>query len=99
MNGMERPDTADLLAIAHATLQAEVIPQLQGDARFKALMVANAMAIALRALAAAPIDDMPEQDALCAAIRTGLHDADADLAARLLHLAEQRCRISAPKAL
>ncbi len=95
---MEQPDAAALLAVALDTLRQEVIPQLQGDVRFKALMVANAMAIALRASSvAAP--DLPEAVQLAAAIRAGHHDDDAVLAARLRAHAEARCQVSAPKAM
>jgi hypothetical protein len=96
---MEQPDAAGLLEIARVTLAEQVTPHLQGDARFKALMVANAMAIALRALSAPPIAELPDTERVCAAIRAGRHDDDAKLAGFLLALAESRCRISAPKAL
>jgi hypothetical protein len=99
MSDMEQPDAASLLEIARETLQREVIPQLLGDARFKALMVANAMAIARRAAAQPPVPDLADAPALVAAIRAGAHDDDAALAARLRAHAEARCRISAPKAL
>ncbi len=98
MSNMELPDAADLLAIALHTLRQEVIPQLAGDARFKALMVANAMAIAQRA-AGASAPDLADAAALALAIRAGAHDDDAGLAERLMAYAEARCRISAPKAL
>jgi hypothetical protein len=95
---MTLPEPADLLDIARKTLLEQVLPGLAGDARFKALMIANAMAIgerALRAVQAVARDD----SALCAAIRRGDHDGDRTLAATLLAEAEARCRISAPKAL
>jgi hypothetical protein len=95
---MEQPDAPALLAVALDTLRQEVIPQLQGGVRFKALMVANAMAIALRA-AGAVAPDLPDAARLVAAIRAGDHDDDAVLAALLRAHAEARCRISAPKAL
>ena len=44
----DQPDAADLLAIARTMLREEVAPGLSGDARFKVLMVANAMAMAIR---------------------------------------------------
>ncbi len=99
MSDMELPDAADLLATALATLRQEVIPHLQGDARFKALMVANAMAIAQRAACWPGVPDLSDAAGLTAAIRAGRHDDDRALAGLLLAHAEARCRISAPKAL
>ncbi len=99
MSSMEPPDAVALLEIARLTLQTEIIPGLTGDARFKALMVANAMAIAQRAAEQGMVTGLPDADGLCRAIRAGLHDDDQALAARLRALAEARCRISAPKAL
>ncbi|MBU6498356.1 MAG: hypothetical protein KGQ40_07490 [Rhodospirillales bacterium] len=108
-DGHEAPDTRALLEIARTTLMEAVIPALTGDARFKALMVANAMAIARRedgpaaAAVHAAVRELGDVAALCAAIRAGAHDpgsADHDrIAASLRALAEARCRISAPKAL
>jgi hypothetical protein len=43
-----RPDANELLAIARQTLLDELLPQLPGNLRYQALMVANAMAIAGR---------------------------------------------------
>jgi hypothetical protein len=57
------------------------------------------MAIAERGLIAGPVAELPDAAALCAAIRAGRYDDDATLAALLRGVAEQRCRISAPKAL
>ena len=46
----EQPDALELLRIARETLVSAVLPELEGDARYQALMVANAMAIATREL-------------------------------------------------
>jgi len=94
MSAMELPEAADLLAIARTTLLDEIIPALTGDARFKALMVANAMAIAGRAAQTDPIDDIPNASLICANVRAGKLDDDQDLANKLLAHAEARCRIS-----
>ncbi|MFG1398011.1 DUF6285 domain-containing protein [Roseixanthobacter pseudopolyaromaticivorans] len=86
---------ADLLAIARKTLQEEIAPQLSGDQRYQAAMVANACAIAGREMAteavareaeAACLDaaQAPSPAALCAAIRAGARDADPHLHAALL---------------
>jgi hypothetical protein len=110
MSGADPPDGPALLAIARRTLLDDIAPALTGDARFRALMVANAIAIAQRAAdgsataaverAAAALGDPA---ALCAAIRSGVHDPGTPdherIAAALRALAEAKCRISAPKAL
>ncbi len=46
----ERPDALELLEVARETLLQRVLPELEGDARYQALMIANAMAIAIREL-------------------------------------------------
>jgi hypothetical protein len=48
----EQPDALELLAIARDTLLQEVLPALDGERRYHGLMIANAMAIAMRELAA-----------------------------------------------
>jgi aminoglycoside phosphotransferase (APT) family kinase protein len=53
------PALADLLGTARAAVQDQLLPHLAGDARYVARMVANALAIAARELAAAPPDDDP----------------------------------------
>jgi hypothetical protein len=40
--------TADLLEVARRTLREQVMPTMEGGARYEAAMVANAMAIAIR---------------------------------------------------
>lgn len=52
----EQPDALELLAIARETLIDEVLPALDGERRYHGLMIANAMAIAMRELAAAGVD-------------------------------------------
>ena len=44
----DRPDAAELLSIARTVLREAVAPGLAGEARFNVLMVANAMAMAIR---------------------------------------------------
>lgn len=97
IDATEAPTAQGLLDIARATLLNDIVPGLSGDVRFKALMVANAMAIAHRAIAQGPVADLSISTA--ADIRAGKHDDDLAVAAALLALTEARCRISAPKAL
>jgi len=95
----DRPTGAELLAEARRLLREEILPGLQGEARFKAAMVANAMGMAERELAARPpVAEEPEAAALAGAIRAGRHDEDAALHRRLLRDAEARTRIANPAA-
>jgi len=48
----DRPDAAELLEIARRTLLDEILPRLPEDLRYRALMIANAIAIASREHAA-----------------------------------------------
>jgi hypothetical protein len=106
-DGAEMPDGAALLEIARRTLLDDVLPGLAGDARFKALMVANALAIAARAHADSGVAEAARAlgafAEVCAGIRGGTYDPgtpDHDrIAAALLALAEAKCRVSAPRAL
>jgi hypothetical protein len=52
----EQPDALALLDIARETLLGQVLPQLDGDARYQALMIANAMAMAIRELTPGAVD-------------------------------------------
>jgi hypothetical protein len=94
----DRPDAVELLRVARASLEAEILPGLAGEARLTGLMVARAMAIAERELRA-PVAEFPDAAALAAAIRAGRHDGDLDLHARLLADAAARTAIANPKAL
>jgi hypothetical protein len=113
-NGLEPPDALDLLETARRAVLEGVAPVASGDARFKALMAANAIAIAVRAirigpeeaadaLAALTAASGAEPAKLCHDIREGRYDPGTArheaVAAALLALAEARCRVSAPKSL
>ena len=98
----EEPHAPDLLATARDVLLNEILPALPPEKHLAARMVANAMAIAARAVeAAAP----PAHDAtaLAAAIRAGAHDPGtaqhAAVAALLDAVTRARCAVSAPKAI
>lgn len=60
----DRPNADELLAEARRTLLEEVLPELAGERRYQALMIANAIAIAQREFAAALADDAPTLAAL-----------------------------------
>lgn len=49
---LDRPNRDALLAVAEETLRREVLPHLDGPARYNALMVAGAVAMARREIAA-----------------------------------------------
>ncbi|KIX18905.1 MULTISPECIES: hypothetical protein [Paracoccus] len=84
-------DALDLIAEAEATLRRDIAPG-GPDARYHALLAANALAMAQRELA------RPSRDVTAdvAAIRAGAHDHDADLHARLLAAARLRAWIADP---
>ncbi|MCO4052643.1 MAG: hypothetical protein HEQ16_00955 [Bosea sp.] len=103
-----KPETTGLALIAEVerTIAAELVPQLAGEARYKALMAASALRMALRELGEAPPRGGDAADAadaaraaLCAALRAGSADADAGLHAELVADAIGRVRISNPAAL
>ena len=60
----ERPDGAELLAIAREVLRRELLPLLPKDRQVDALMIANAMGIAERQLCAGEVPQQLEQEAL-----------------------------------
>ena len=60
----EQPDALALLDIARETLLGQVLPQLDGDGRYQALMIANAMAMAIRELTPGAVDYEPEAQLL-----------------------------------
>ncbi len=90
----DRPDAKELIEIARATLAAEVLPFLPPDKRVTGLMIASAMAIAARELAAS-LPAVPA--AKVADIRSGHHDTDKSLYEALLAEARARALISNPK--
>jgi aminoglycoside phosphotransferase (APT) family kinase protein len=94
----EQPDGAALLAEARRLLSEELLSQLPEARRYEARMIANAMAIAGRGLAArTPAAD--ESRKLAAAIRDGQRDHDTALRDRLAADVLARLAISNPKAL
>lgn len=62
----ERPDGADLLAVARDVLRRELLPLLPREKAYEALMVVNAMGIAERQLRAGEAPQRGEQAALAA---------------------------------
>ncbi|MCJ2014772.1 DUF6285 domain-containing protein [Methylobacterium sp. J-076] len=107
------PSGAALIDAARRALTEEVVPGLAGRPRYVALMVANALGIALREIAQAdavahawdralppgPEPEDAKRATLVAAIRAGGHDGDAALHAALLETATVASGIwKAPKA-
>ncbi len=83
----------DLIAEAEATLRHRIAPG-GPDARYHALLAANALAMARRELRHPPQDVTAD----VGAIRAGTHDDDAALHARLLAAARLRAWIADPTA-
>ena len=96
----DRPDAEALIAECRRVLQEELAPSLQGEARFKALMIANALGMAGRELAAPPAETDGEAAAhLVTALRGGEGHGSAETYAALKRDVEARVAISNPKAL
>jgi hypothetical protein len=110
----DKPNGADLLALARRSLLDEVAPALKGQPRYVALMVANAMGIALRELQQAdrferaqnavlshvPAGEGGPADAasLVTSIRKGQRDADASFYEALKECVEVAATIWKPGA-
>ena len=96
----DRPDAEALIAECRRVLQEELAPNLQGEARFKALMIANALGMAGRELAA-PSDQADDEAAarLVAALRRGEGSGSAETYTALKRDVAARVAISNPKAL
>ncbi len=83
----DRPDAAELLAIARTTLIDKLLPQLADESRYDALMIANAMAIAAREHAAGDAAAQAELARACALLR----EHSAPLAGAPLFAARADC--------
>lgn len=107
----DTPTAEALLLQARKTLLEDLLPALPDARRYEALMVASAMAIAAREIAAEDmstheavamaklIDGNPSAEGLATAIRSGQKDGDAVVHAFLLREAAARLAISNPKLL
>jgi hypothetical protein len=96
----ENPAPARLLDLARAVVRTELVHLLPEEKRYEALMAANAMAIAARALDAADggaVDDEADLRELAHSIRAGACDDDETVYNRLMDEAEARVLISNPK--
>jgi len=97
----DRPDAAELLAIARTTLLTEIVPALSGEQRLTGLMIANALGIAEREIAArlprAGSASATADRALAERIRGGTLDTDRAAYDRLLRDAIARVAISNPR--
>lgn len=101
----DRPDALALLSVARATLIDDVLPTVPEAARYQVRMIANAMAMAERELAAGVPQDPKLRDgaALDPLIRAGEFDApgpERDARAReLREWVTARLAINNPKML
>lgn len=92
------PRGAELLRVARAELLESLLPQIPESHHYAARMIANAMAIAARELAAAP-DGEEDPGHLAREIRAGHHDASAAVETRLRALTRSRLAVSNPRVL
>lgn len=81
----ERPDGAELLAIAREVLRKELLPLLPKDKAYDALMIANAMSIAERQLRQGDVSQQAEKERLAVLLdsQSGLADLNREFAARI----------------
>ena len=96
----DRPDGAELLAVARATLLEDLVPELPQARRYQALMIANAMAMARRELESRSL--AAEGDVLkhlISELRAGHGDGDQETYRALLESCIGRVRVSQPRAL
>jgi hypothetical protein len=96
----DRPDGAELLAVARATLLEDLLPELPPAWRYQALMIANAMAMARRELEArSPAAEREVLEHLASELRAGTWDGDQETHRALLESCVGRVRVSQPRAL
>jgi uncharacterized protein DUF6285 len=65
------PDSAELLEVARARLMEELLPALPPENKYSALMIAAAMAIAIRELKNGDAPQTEERDMLCKLLGVG----------------------------
>lgn len=101
----QRPGPENLLETALEVLRRQVVGELSGSARYEALMVANAIAIAGRQISETPRQapaDMPagtDTESLARAIRDGALDGRADVYDWIVGELRAEVSLSNPKAL
>jgi hypothetical protein len=98
----DRPNGAELLAVARATLLEDLLPELPQARRYQVLMIANAMGMAQRELEAGTGTLAAERDALkhlASDLREGKRDGDDETYRALLEACMVRVRVSRPRAL
>jgi hypothetical protein len=95
---MDRPDAAELIAIALARFRAEILPVVPAEQRLTALMIANALGIAGREQTAPGDGILGETGAgFVADMRSGRWDDDAEMHRLLLQDAKARVAIANPR--
>jgi aminoglycoside phosphotransferase (APT) family kinase protein len=93
----DRADASELAALARDVLTRELLSQMAEGARLNGLMLANALGIVARTLAAEPKNNDDGNRALGAAIRSGTHDSDRGLHGALRDDAKARTLLFNPK--
>jgi hypothetical protein len=99
----DEPDARGLVSIALRTFRDSVLPAVPAERRFEALMIANALGIAERELAAKPDTALEARiPQLCSDIDAGAYDASerqAELRKVLWELTRARLALSNPRLL
>jgi hypothetical protein len=95
---MDRPDAAELIAIALARFRDEILSVVPAEQRLTALMIANALGIAGRELTVPGDGILGETGAgFVADMRRGRWDGDAEMYRLLLQDAKARVAIANPR--
>jgi hypothetical protein len=95
---MDRPDAAELIAVALARFRAEILTVVPAEQRLTALMIANALGIAGRELTAPGDGILGETGAsFVADMRGGRWDGDVEMHRLLLQDAKARVAIANPR--
>ena len=96
----DRPDGAELLAVARATLLENILPELPQARHYDALMIANAMAMARRDLETrSPAAEHNAPQHRASELRAGKRDGDQETYRALLESCIERVRVSQPRSL
>lgn len=93
------PSGADLLGIAREVLKGDIVDALDGDSKYKALMIANAMAIVSRQIneQQGANDSVTDMGSMASRIRLG--EATSADHAKLMAMTQATLRTSNPRAL
>lgn len=92
-----RPTAQELVQAVRELLETDVLPATEGALNFRVRVARNVLAIVERELAIGPQRGLPDEPALCAAIRAGdLDERTHELVAELLPVVKARLAVAHP---